>query len=323
MSAPQPPATQIPTESVRRFALELGFDACGFASPSAPIDPGGHLNSWLAAGFHADMKWLAQTASTRTDVHRKLPGVRTVVVLARNYYSERPDAPSGHGRVARYAWGRDYHRVLRRPLIRLARHLDALEEGAKSYSSIDTGPIMERAWAQRAGVAAIGKNSLGLRRDLGSWFFLATILTTVELRPDKPAEDLCGTCTLCLETCPTQAIIQPGVVDARRCISYQTIENRGEIPPELSGGHGDWVFGCDVCQEVCPWNRFAKETTMQAFRPRPDQANPVLSDLLEMSEDEFHKRFAGSPLRRAKLHGMRRNAQIAQANSKNRGSSAK
>jgi epoxyqueuosine reductase len=315
MTGPQTPATQERSEEVRRFAQTLGFDACGFANVHAPIDPLGHLNLWLKAGYHADMTWLSRTAATRADVRRKLPGVRTVIVLARNYYSERPAGSAGRGRVARYAWGRDYHRVLRRPLIELARHIDSLEAGATSYASVDTGPVMERAWAQRAGVAALGKNSLGLRRDLGSWFFLATILTTVEFTPDKPAGDLCGTCTLCLEACPTQAIVQPGVVDARRCISYQTIENRSEVPPELHRGHGDWVFGCDVCQEVCPWNRFARETTAQAFHPRPEQANPALSDLLEMTEADFLIRFAGSPVRRAKFRGLRRNAHIAQTNS--------
>ncbi len=260
------------------------------------------------------MDWLARTASTRVDVQRKLPGVRTVIVVARNYYADRPSPPPRSGRVARYAWGRDYHRVLRRPLIKLAQYIDALGDGTKSYASIDAGPIMERAWAQRAGVASIGKNSLGLRRDIGSWFFLATILTNIEFEPDPPAEDLCGTCTLCLEACPTKAIVAPYTVDAQRCISYQTIENRGEIPEELQPLHGDWVFGCDVCQEVCPWNRFARETSARPFHPRPGQANPAIADLLEFSDGEFHARFAGSPLRRAKRAGMQRNARIARAN---------
>jgi len=314
MTAPYAPTAQNRTELVRQFATNLGFDVCGFASVGEPIDPENRLNKWIAAGYHADLDWLTRTVATRQDVRLKLPGAQTVVVLAKNYYSERPTPPKGSARVARYAWGRDYHRVLRRPLIRLAQYIDTFGNGAKSYASIDAGPIMERAWAQRAGVAAIGKNSLGLRRDLGSWFFLATILTNVSFQPDVPAEEICGTCTLCIDACPTRAIVAPRVVDAGRCISYQTIENRGEVPREIAEAHGDWVFGCDICQEVCPWNRFAKSTSDPAFLPRPGQANPTINSLITMTDSDFHTRFAGSPLRRAKRTGMLRNARIVRAN---------
>ncbi len=261
---------------------------------------------------------MARTAQIRSDARAKLPGATSVVVVARNYYHPRPETRPGHGRIARYAWGRDYHKVLRKPLVRLARFLDAMESGARSYASVDTGPVMERAWAARAGVASIGKNSLGLRRDLGSWFFLATVLTTVELEPDPPAGDLCGTCTLCLEACPTGAIVEPHVVDSRRCISYQTIENRRDIPGELRPLHDDWLFGCDVCQDVCPWNRFAQETTETAFRPRDEQANPDAEEIVAMDEREFDERFAGTAIRRAKHAGMRRNARVVLENLRRR-----
>lgn len=299
---------------VKAQAAELGFDACGIASANVPIDPEKKFRAWLARGFHADMDWMARTADVREDVHRKLPGVRSVVVLARNYYADRPKAGPDSGRVARYAWGRDYHKVLKKPLLRMARFLDSIAPEARSYASIDTGPVLERAWAQRAGVAAIGKNSLGLRRDQGSWFFLATILTTVDLSPDPPAGDLCGSCNLCIDACPTDAIVEPRVVDSRRCISYHTIENRGDVPEALHADHDDWVFGCDICQEVCPWNRFATATNEPDFAPRPGQANPSLSSLIEMTEDSFRERFAGTPLRRAKYAGMQRNATIALRN---------
>lgn len=302
------------TDSVKRSALQLGFDACGIASAEGQIDPEGHFRRWLEAGFHGDMGWLSRTAEMRVSSRKKLPGARSVVVVAKNYYSDRPPVPAGAGLVARYAWGRDYHKVLRKPLIALARALDEIEPGAKSYASIDTGPVLERAWAARAGVGSVGKNSLALRRDLGSWFFLATILTTVELEPDSPAGDICGTCTLCIDACPTQAIVSPRMVDSRRCISYQTIENRDAIPEELHAAQGDWVFGCDICQDVCPWNRFAKETTEEAFRPRDGQANPDLNDLIETDEESFNRRFAGTPIRRAKFSGMQRNARIALSN---------
>lgn len=302
------------TRRVHTRALELGFDVCDFASAALPIDTTQTLESWLNRSFHADMDWMQRSANVRRDVSRKLPGVRTVVVLARNYYQESPDRPPQSGRVARYAWGRDYHKVLARPLKELARFLDNLEPGAKSYASVDYAPILERTWAERAGVAAIGKNSLALRRDLGSYFFLATILTTLELEPGQPMPDLCGTCTLCIDACPTHAIVEPRVVDSNRCISYHTIENRGEIPEAIQPDMGDWVFGCDICQDVCPWNRFAKPTDEPDFAPRPGQPAPDLDWLIEAPNDTIDDRFAGTPLRRAKSSGLKRNAAIAKRN---------
>lgn len=301
-------------QAVKSFALQLGFDACGIAPAGDIPDPLGNMRRWLESGFHAGMAWIARTASVREDVRRKLPGAESVVVVARNYYFPRPNPEPNTGRIARYAWGKDYHKVLRRPLIRLARYLDAMEPGALSYASIDTGPVMERAWAARAGVASVGKNSLGLRRDLGSWFFLATVITTIKLEPDAPAQDLCGTCTLCIDACPTGAIVEPRVVDSHRCISYQTIENRGAIPGELHAAHGDWVFGCDVCQDVCPWNRFARESSEAAFRPRAGHANPDLCELTTMEPAEFDTRFAGTAIRRAKHSGIVRNASVVLEN---------
>ena len=303
-----------PAQAIKEQARGLGFEACGIASAREAIDPENRLGAWLARGYHADMAWMARTESLRRDARAKLPEARSVVVVARNYYSRRPRASAGSGKVSRYAWGRDYHKVLRKPLIELARHIESLEPGTRTYASVDTGPVMERAWAQRAGVGAIGKNSLALRRDIGSWFFLGTILTTAELEPDRPAEDICGTCRLCIDACPTEAIVEPRVVDSRRCISYQTIENRGDIPEDLHAKHGDWIFGCDVCQEVCPWNRFAAETSEEDFLPRPGHANPDLDALLELDEVSFNAEFEGTTLRRAKYAGMMRNATIVKAN---------
>ncbi len=300
-------------EAVKRRARELGFDACGIAAADQ-IDPEDRLGTWLARGFHAAMKWMAATSEIRQDPRKKLPGARSVVVLARNYYSPSPAANERAGRVARYAWGRDYHRVLRKPLRELAAFIESLEPETRCYASVDSGPVMERSWAARAGVGAIGKNSLVLRRDIGSWFFLATVITTLELEPDAPATDICGTCTLCIDSCPTAAIVEPGVVDSNRCISYQTIENRGEVPDSIASLHDNWVFGCDVCQDVCPWNRFARETTEPDFLPRPDQASPNLDDLAALSEPQFRARFSGTPLMRAKHAGIVRNANIAREN---------
>lgn len=300
-------------DEVKARARREGFDLCGIAE-AGPADPQGNLARWLAAGFQADMHWIAGSRAVREDVRRKLPGARSVVVVGRNYYSERPPKPAGAGRVARYAWGRDYHRVLRKPLRRLARQIDALEEGAESYCCVDSGPVLERTWAERAGVGWVGKNSLILNRDHGSWFFLGVILTTVRLESDRPVEDLCGTCTACLDACPTAAIVEPGVVDANRCISYQTIENRGEAPEALAGQFGDWVFGCDVCQEVCPWNRFRSTTTEPDFFPRRDHAHPDLRTLQEMTDEAFAREYEGTPILRARAAGMKRNARIAERN---------
>ncbi|MEK7793342.1 MAG: tRNA epoxyqueuosine(34) reductase QueG [Candidatus Hydrogenedentota bacterium] len=299
--------------AVRVESRRQGFDACGIAA-ATPADPEDRLGAWLARGFAADMKWMARTKTTRQDVTKKVPGARSVVVVAKNYFAERPEAPAGAGRVARYAWGRDYHRVLRKPLRRLAEFIRGLEPGVETYCSIDSGPVLERTWAERAGLASIGKNSLALRRDMGSWFFLATIITSAELAPDEPAADICGTCTLCLDACPTGAIVEPRVVDSRRCISYQTIENRGEVPEDIQPLHGDWVFGCDICQEVCPWNRFATETGERDFLPRGNHANPDPHWLAKLDEAEFNREFEGTPVRRAKHSGMVRNARIAAAN---------
>ncbi len=301
------------TQHVKNTAANLGFDACGITS-AGPIDPDGHLDTWLAAGYHASMEWMARSRDVRLDVQQKLPGTRSVIVLARNYYADRPENESGDGRVSRYAWGRDYHRALRKPLHTLANTITTLVPDAQTYCSIDSGPVMEKAWATRAGIGWLGKNTLVLRRDLGSWFFLATILTTVELEADTPMPDQCGGCTLCLDACPTNALVEPRVLDSNKCISYQTIENRGDVPDTIASNHGDWVFGCDICQDVCPWNRSPNETDLSDFHPRPGHANPDLDQLTAMDDTEFLEAFAGTPVMRAKRAGMKRNAEIARKN---------
>lgn len=294
---------------VKSWASELGFDACGIAS-SGSIDPDDRLGDWLRRGYHADMEWMATSRETRQNAQARLPGARSVVVVARNYFVPRPEAGTGAGKVSRYAWGRDYHRVLPKPLRELARRIEETFPGAHTYCCIDSGPVMEKAWAVKAGLGWMGKNSLILRRGLGSWFFLAAILTTVDLPPDSPAADQCGNCKLCIDACPTEAIVHPRVVDSRRCIAYHTIENRGDIPLEIARNSEDWVFGCDICQDVCPWNRRAVTTTEFQFHPATGRANPELAWLEAMSEADFARVFAGSPVMRAKWSGMRRNARM-------------
>lgn len=297
------------SRAVKAQAAALGFDACGIAE-AGPIDPEDRLGQWLDAGHHADMDWMARTKAIRQDPREKMPTAKSVVVVARNYYHPRPPAPESAGKVARYAWGRDYHKVLKKPLVKLARFLDEFGVDTQSYAAVDSGPVMERAWAERAGIGWVGKNSLVLRRDMGSWFFLGAVITEVALTPDAPVTDHCGSCRACIDACPTDAFVAEGVLDARKCISYQTIENRGDIPEPLHDKMEGWIFGCDICQEVCPWNRFAKESTEHDFLPRPGHANPDLEVLQAMDEAAFNDKFAGTPIRRTKHAGIMRNAHI-------------
>jgi len=301
------------SQYVKQCAADLGFDACGIAAAGA-IDPENRLGNWIERGFHADMHWIERTKTIRQDPCLKLPGARSVAAVACNYYSPRPEAPAGRACVSSYAWGRDYHRVLRKPMAALAKAISQIEDQTQCYISVDTGPVMEKAWAARAGLGWIGKNSLVIRDGLGSWFFLGIIITTLEVAPDAPARNACGTCDKCMKACPTGAIVEPGVVDARLCISYHTVENRGQIPAELHEHFGNRVFGCDACQEVCPWNRSVSETYVADLHPRTGFADPDLDEWLALDEASFSEGFAGSPIRRAKYEGLRRNLLIARSN---------
>jgi epoxyqueuosine reductase len=298
--------------TVKSAAAALGFDACGIAA-AGHVDPEDRLGAWLAKGYHAGMEWLARSKEVRQDIRLRLPGARSVVVVARNYYGGEPsegDTQGRAGRVARYAWGRDYHKVLEKPLRSLADGIARMGEGVRCYCCMDTGPVLERAWAQRAGVGWIGKNGMVVREGLGSWFFIGVIATTLDLEPDAAAEDRCGSCTRCLEACPTGALVEPRVLDARRCLSYLTIEHRGDVPEELAGKYGDRLFGCDACQDACPWNGKVEPTTEAAFRLEGGCASIDLDELLDMDEETFKRRFAGSPIRRATWAGIRRTAGI-------------
>lgn len=301
--------------AVKEWAAGERFDACGVAAV-APIDAENRLGAWLDAGMHGDMGWMETTREIRRDAAKKLPGARSVVVVARNYNHPRPTDKPGTGRVSRYAWGRDYHNLLKKPLRRLSARIATIEPGAQCYASIDTGPVMEKAWAMRAGVGWIGKNSLVLRKGLGSYFFLATVITTAEIEADAPALDQCGACTLCIDACPTAAIVAPRVVDATKCIAYHTIENRGAVPDALQPAFGDWIFGCDICQEVCPWNRKAPLSDEPEFAPRQGHERLEPATVDAMTEADFASEFAGSPIRRAGLTGLQRNGRIVRANAR-------
>jgi epoxyqueuosine reductase len=308
-------------ETIKREARSLGFAAVGIASVT-PEEINNRLlhrlQEWLRRGFHGTMAWMARDAARRADPGVVLPGCRSIIVVGMNYDTGgRATEGQGYGRIARYAWGNDYHRILGDRLARLEAKLRESAPGVSTRSYVDTGPIMEKAWAEQAGLGWIGKHSNLVSAEHGSWLVLGEILTTLELPPDVPATDLCGSCSLCIQACPTQAIAEPYVVDATRCISYLTIEFRGsrdQIAEDLVTRMGNHIFGCDDCLDVCPYNLQAEPTAESAFQPSPTTLAPRLQDLAGLDESAFVDRFRQSPIRRATLRGLQRNVAIAQEN---------
>jgi len=298
------------TESVKARALDLGFDRVAVGPASAP-EHGDALRRWLEAGYAGTMSYLERRLGERLEPARVVPGSRSVVCVALNYYQGEPAPDPSWAPVARYAWGRDYHDVMTPRLAALGAHL-AEACGAVSRGYVDTGPVLERDLAARAGLGWVGKNTMLLHPDLGSWFLIGVLLTTAALDFDEPLPDRCGSCRACLDACPTGAFVAPYVLDARRCISYLTIEHRGPIAPALEGGLGQWEFGCDVCQDVCPWNRKSPVTREGAFLPSAPY--PGAEHVAAMSDEELRARFAGTALLRSKPAGLRRNAAIAREN---------
>jgi epoxyqueuosine reductase len=302
------------TDALKARAVELGFSPLGVCPA---VSPSGwdRFQQWLAAGYAGDMEYLPRRAGAYSHPRHILDGVRSVVMLALNYRTAEPSAPqSGRGRVSRYAWGDDYHDLAWRRLDDLADFLRARAPSAAVRGVVDTAPLLEREFAALAGLGWIGKNTLLLNQRAGSWFFLAALLTDVDLDFDPPqTTDHCGTCRACLDACPTDAFVDAYVLDARKCISYLTIESRGPIPHELRAGIGDWLFGCDVCQEVCPWNDRAPESNEASFQPRSGTTLDLV-ELLELDEAQFRARFRNTPLWRAKRRGLLRNAAIVLGN---------
>ena len=305
------------TRALLDRAREEGFAVAGVAEVRPLPRDARALDAWLARGFHSAMGWIAREPDRRSDPGRALPGCRSVVSLAANYGSggEASALPAGLAKVASYARRRDYHGVLRRPLRRLAAWIEEAS-GAPTRVFVDTGPVLERAWAEASGVGWIGKNANLLTRTHGSWLLLAEILSTARLEPTPgPHEEFCGSCTVCLDACPTRAIVEPGVVDSNRCISYWTIEHRGAIPERERPGIGEWIFGCDDCQTRCPWNvGFSKAADDGGLATRPDLEGLDAEEVLRMSEAEFRARFSGTPIMRARWDGMRRNACVVLGN---------
>jgi len=303
-------------DQIKSKALALGFDLAGIAS-AEPLASFALFERWLAEGRHGEMGYLARNVERRSDPRRLLPGTKSLVVVACNYHAADPAPGTRQGRVARYALGDDYHEVIGGKLAALIEAVRALAPGAQAKACVDTAPVLEREMAQRAGLGWIGKNTMLLHRRFGQWLFLGEILLDVALRPDAPeTRDRCGRCARCIAACPTRAIVAPRELDARRCISYLTIELKGAIPPKLRPLIGNRIFGCDDCLEVCPWNRFAQQAREPAFSPRADLTTPELIGLLELDKEEFRRRFARSPILRAKRRGLLRNVCVALGNAR-------
>jgi epoxyqueuosine reductase len=303
------------TKLIRQKALELGFSSVGVARASVLQEEGPHLTEWFQRGFHASMQWMEKNADKRIDINKVLPDVKSVVCVALNYYADvkHSDEP-GTGKISRYAWGDDYHIVMTDRLEKLLEEIQSLRPGIHGKVYVDTGPIMDKAWASRAGLGWQGKHTNLITKEFGSWVFLGEILLDIELEYDEPMADACGTCTACIDACPTQAIVEPYVLDSTKCISYLTIEHRGEISKQLSEHFEGWIYGCDICQDVCPWNRFQKQTREEVFLPRELNKAPDLSDAANLTQEEFTVRYKKSPIKRTKREGLARNAKAVLAN---------
>lgn len=308
------------TEKIKEKALEIGFHKVGVVRAEPLTEEQKHLEEWLEKGFHAEMRWMEREPEKRADPTILFPQAKSIIVVALNYFTPHEHEDSSEkGKISRYAWGDDYHDVLKEKLRELFAFINEENPQAEAKICVDTAPIMDKAWAVRAGLGWIGKHSNLITKDFGSWVFIGEILLNLELEYDAEiVEDHCGTCTKCLDACPTNAIVAPYIVDSKRCISYATIELRDEkIPQNIAENLNGWLYGCDICQDVCPWNRFEKPTEEARFEPREDNVSPDLEKILEMEHEEYVEKFRRSAMKRTKLSGLKRNAEtLAEENKK-------
>lgn len=295
------------TLMIKQKALSLGFDHCGIAKAEQLTEDAYRLEQWLNKGMHGSMGYMENYFDKRIDPRLLVDGAQSVITLLLNYFpsgEQVQDAP----KIAKYAYGKDYHEVIKAKLNQFLSELRSELGDIQGRGFVDSAPVLERSWAQRSGLGWIGKNGNLIHKQAGSFFFIATLIVDIPLVYDSPVGDYCGSCTRCLDACPTQALVSPTVVDGSRCISYYTIELKDMlIPASMEGQFNNWMFGCDICQDVCPWNRFAKATSEAEFAPIPEILNLSLSQWEELTEEEFKKIFAKSPLKRSKYAGIRRN----------------
>ncbi len=309
-------AQQRLAQALKAEARRLGFDACGISKAEPLDEEARRLEAWLKAGYHGTMYCMERHFDKRIDPTRLVEGARSVISVLHNYYQPVAHDPSPEtDKISRYAWGDDYHEVLKEKLYQLFAWLEAQVGEVHGRAFVDSAPVMDKAWARRSGLGWIGKNTNLINRRMGSFFFIGELIVDVPLPPDGPIPDYCGTCTRCIDACPTGALVQPYVLDARRCISYLTIEHRGDdIPPELQEKMGNWIFGCDICQDVCPWNKFKYATSEPRFMPRPGLPDTPLERWEELDLEAFRQKFRKSAVKRAKFEGFKRNVRIALQN---------
>jgi epoxyqueuosine reductase len=301
------------TDIIKQYASQLGFDHCGIAKVQFLDDDARRLESWLNKGLQGKMNYMERYFDLRIDPSKLVPGARSVITLLQNYYpAEKQNASAP--KISKYAFGEDYHEVIKKKLNSLLRSIKENIGEINGRGFVDSAPVLERTWAQRSGIGWIGKNGNLINKASGSFFFIATLITDLELEYDDPfAKDYCGTCTKCIDNCPTDAILENKVVDGSKCISYFTIELKDAlIPEEMQGKFSNWMFGCDVCQDVCPWNRFSKPNTEASFTPIPEILNFSNSQWQDLTEESFKRIFKNSPMKRAKFEGIKRNLQFIQ-----------
>ena len=295
------------SENIRSKASELGIDKIGFARATSLAEDADRFFSWLDSGYHGEMAWLEREPQKRVDPRLIFPDAKTVISVAVNYYT--PPQHEMPGKISRYAWGDDYHDVVKEKLRVLLDWIISEEPAASGKICVDTAPVMEKAWAVRAGLGWIGKHANVITKEYGSWVFLGEILLNLELEFDSVSADHCGSCTACIDACPTGAIVEPFVVDSNKCISYATIELRhAELPSDIASNLSGWVYGCDICQDVCPWNRFENPTAEERFAPRHGETSLDLNAVESFTPETYAARFRKSAMKRTKLAGLKRNA---------------
>ncbi len=299
------------TNLIKRKALELGFSFCGISKAEFLKEEAPRLEEWLKRGYQGKMGYLENHFDKRLDPTLLVPGAKSVISLIYNYYPAKEIAAGDQFKIAKYAYGEDYHFVIKEKLKTLLNDIQAEVGAISGRAFVDSAPVMERAWARRSGIGWTGKNSLLLNREMGSFFFLAELIIDLELNYDGAAKDYCGTCTACMDACPTDAIAEPYVVDGSKCISYFTIELKEEIPADVKGKFENWIFGCDICQDVCPWNSFSRPHHEKRFDPEPGLDRMSREEWMEITEEVFNRFFKNSAVQRTKLEGLRRNISFA------------
>jgi epoxyqueuosine reductase len=297
------------TQNIKSIASEIGFQFCGIAKAQKLDEEADHLEEWLKRGYQGKMGYLENHFDKRLDPTLLVPGAKSVISLVYNYFPIKEESSEQHYKIAKYAYGQDYHQVIKEKLKLFMRRIHEEIGDVDGRVFVDSAPVHERAWAAKSGLGWMGKNSLLINRSMGSFFFLAELIIDLELEPDGPLKDYCGTCTACQEACPTDAIPEPYVVDGSRCISYLTIELKEAIPSEFKEKMNDWVFGCDICQDVCPWNRFSKPHEEAAFQPQGWE-HFERKDWEELTDEVFQKIFRKSAVKRTKFKGLKRNIQF-------------